>query len=302
MTPADSRPRHTAPQQDVLRGILLMLGTSLVFPVMNAFGKNLNGEYSPVETIWARNLGHFILVVALFWPRFGPRLFLTRHLPAQLMRSVMMVCSTTLFFIAITTVPLADAAAIGFTGPLMVTALSVPLLAEKVGWRRWTAVVVGFVGALIVIRPGGGSGAAQLGAILILASAACYALYQILTRRLAAYDPAETTVTYSVLVGAIVFSAIVPFYWQTPRSLTHVGMFCALGLLGAAGHFLLAKAFMYGPAAVISPFHYAQLIGATALGYFMFGNFPDLWTWVGAAVIVASGLFIAYRETVVKRQ
>jgi len=105
-----------------------------------------------------------------------------------------------------------------------------------------------------------------------------------------------------VLLGTVLFSFVVPFYWQTPQSLPHVGMFCAMGLLGAAGHFLVAKAFMYGPAAVLSPFNYAQLIGATALGYLVFGNFPDLWTWVGAAVIVASGLYIAYRETVVKRR
>jgi drug/metabolite transporter (DMT)-like permease len=161
-------------------------------------------------------------------------------------------------------------------------------------------VAVGFAGALIVIRPGGGL--MHWAALLCVVSASCYALYQILTRRAAGFDRPQTTVLYSAFVGTAVMSAVVPFSWTTPQTAAHVGLLVSLGMLGGLGHYFVAEAFRFGPAALISPFNYAQLLGAAAFGYVLFDHLPDGWTWLGAAVIVASGLYIAWREARLKAQ
>jgi drug/metabolite transporter (DMT)-like permease len=198
------------------------------------------------------------------------------------------------FVMAIGSVPLATASAIGFTSPLIVTALSVPLLHEQVGWRRWSAVVVGFAGALMVIRPGGGLHDPAV--LLILASSFAYALYQILTRLAGRIDTAATGIVFAALFGSLGMSLVMPFVFVVPRSLLDVLLFCSLGLLGGLGHYLVIRAFQLGPAAVIAPLGYVELIGSVVFGYLLFGNFPDPWTWLGAGVIIASGIYIAFRE------
>ncbi|HYM31572.1 MAG TPA: DMT family transporter, partial [Candidatus Cybelea sp.] len=193
----------------------------------------------------------------------------------------------------------AMAASINFIGPFIVTALSVPMLGERVGPRRWSAVVIGFTGALIIIRPG--FGAVPWSALFIVANATCYAFYQILSRKLAAVDPAETSITYVALVGMLVATVWLPFDWRLPDSVFDWGAFLTLGLFGGLGHYFVVKAFEGAPASVLSPFSYGQLVGATALGYAFFGDFPDGWTWAGAAIIVASGLYMTYREAKLKK-
>src|SRR5579875_2688415 len=195
---------------------------------------------------------------------------------------------------AIGRVPLATGSAINFTAPLLVTALSVPLLGESVGWRRWSAVLVGFVGALIVIRPG--SGFRNPAVLIMLLSAAAYALYQIATRWVAAYDDAAVGIIFTALLGALATSLALPFAFVMPKSLTDLALFAGLGLLGGSGHYLVIRAFQCGPAAVIAPLGSVELIGSAALGYLIFGNLPDLWTWAGAALIIASGCYVALRE------
>lgn len=283
-----------APGSDVLRGILLMcLGVSL-FPFMNTAVKLLTARYPVMEITWARFTGHLAVMIAVFLPRYGRRLFATRRPLMQVSRSLLMLGSNLLYVAAIGTVPLATGSAIGFTAPLLVTALSVPLLREAVGWRRWTAVLVGFVGALIVIRPG--FGLDNPAVLLLLASSAAYALYQIATRRVSFYDDAAVGIIFTALLGALVMSVVLPFVFVPPKSLFDVALFLSLGLFGGVGHYLVIRAFQCGPAAVIAPLGYVELVGSTILGYFIFGNFPDLWTWVGAAIIIASGLYIALRE------
>jgi len=218
----------------------------------------------------------------------------TRKPAVQIGRSVLMLASNLVFVMAIGSVPLATASAIGFTSPLIVTALSVPLLHEQVGWRRWSAVVVGFVGALMVIRPGGGL--RDPAVLLILASSFAYALYQILTRLAGRIDTAATGIIFAALFGSLGMSLIMPFVFVVPRSLMDVLLFCSLGLLGGLGHYLVIRAFQLGPAAVIAPLGYVELIGSVVFGYLLFGNFPDPWTWLGAGVIIASGIYIAFRE------
>ena len=288
------------PRPDILRGVLYMLGAAALFSVMNALVKVLSADFSTPQIIWARNIGHLLFVAALFAPRLGLRLFVSSQPKVQIARSLLQLGSTVCYFTALAFIPLTEAASISFTAPLLVTALSVPLLGEKVGWRRWAAVAVGFAGALIIIRPG--SGLVHWAALLCVVSASCYALYQILTRRAASFDRPETTVLYSAFVGTALMSAVVPFNWTTPQTALHVGLLLSLGMLGGLGHYFVAEAFRFGPAALISPFNYAQLLGATAFGYVLFDHLPDRWTWLGAAVIVASGLYIAWREARLRAQ
>lgn len=281
-------------QSDILRGILLMCAGVSMFPFMNAAVKLLGARYPVSEIVWARFTGHLIIMLLVFLPHYGRRLLATRRPAVQIARSLLMLGSNALFVIAIARVPLATASAIGFTSPLIVTALSVPLLHESVGIRRWSAVVIGFAGALLVIRPG--SGLHDPAVLLLLVSSAAYALYQIATRWVSFYDEAATGIVFSALLGSLIMSFVLPFVFVVPHNPLDIALFCALGLLGGAGHYLVIRAFQAGPAAVIAPLGYIELVGTSTLGYLIFDNFPDLWTWVGAAIIIASGIYIALRE------
>jgi drug/metabolite transporter (DMT)-like permease len=279
---------------DVLRGILLMCAGTSLFPFMNAAVKLLAANYPVAQIVWARFTGHLLIMLLVFLPHHRWRLLRTRRPAVQFGRSALMLLSNLVFVIAIARVPLATASAIGFTSPLIVTALSVPLLHESVGWRRWSAVTVGFAGALMVIRPG--SGLQDPSVLLLLLSALAYALYQIATRWVGRYDSAATGIVFAALLGSLAMSLVLPFVFVPPRTLFDALLCCCLGLLGGGGHYLIIRAFQFGPAAVIAPLGYVELVGTAVLGYVIFGNFPDLWTWLGAFVIIGSGLYIALRE------
>jgi drug/metabolite transporter (DMT)-like permease len=262
---------------------------------MNTEAKLLAGSLPVVEIVWARTLVHTLVVVTLFGPRHGWwRLFVTRRPATQLMRSLLLLVSTSFFFTAIGKVPLADATAVSFTSPLLVAALAGPMLGERVDVRHWLAIAVGFAGALVVIRPTGSATNPYL--FLVLANSACYAGYQILTRRVAAFDRPETSVTYSALIGTLALSLVVPFSFTSPSSPSAWAMLATMGLLGGLGHYFVARGLTLGPASILSPFHYVQLVGAAAMGFVVFGDVPSAWTWVGAGLIIASGLYIAWRE------
>jgi drug/metabolite transporter (DMT)-like permease len=175
----------------------------------------------------------------------------------------------------------------------MLTALSVPLLGERVGLRRWTAVAIGFASVLIIIRPG--FGMVHWAASLPLATAACFALYQVATRVLSRWDGPATTYFYSATVGLAVTSAFLPVEWRAPGLADWVGL-VFLGCMGGLSHYLLIRAFTAAPASLLAPFSYCQLIWSVSLGYLWFGDFPDRWTFVGAALVAASGLYVLYRE------
>jgi drug/metabolite transporter (DMT)-like permease len=279
---------------DVLRGIFLMCAGVALFPMMNAEVKLLAARYPVIEITWARFTGHLIVMLIVFLPQYGRRLIATRRPLVQLARSALMLASNGIFVAAIGKVPLATASAIGFTSPLIVTALSVPLLREQVGWRRWSAVGVGFCGALLIIRPG--VGLHDPAVLLLLVSSAAYALYQIATRWVMAHDSPATGIIFAALLGSLGTTMVLPLIWVTPRSLLDLAMLLSLGCFGGLGHFLVIKAFQAAPASVIAPLGYVELIGTAILGYLIFNNFPDALTWVGALVIIASGLYIAMRE------
>ena len=191
--------------------------------------------------------------------------------------------------------PLADASAIGFTSPLLVTVLSVPLLGEHVGRRRWSAVAVGFAGVLVVIRPG--SGAVGPAALLPLSSAVCWALSIVVTRRMGAADRPLTTLFYSTVIGLALSSAPLPYVWQS-ASLADWSIMATMALLSAGGQYLLIAGLSRGAASLLASFTYSQMIWSTLLGYFVFQAVPTVWTWSGAALIVASGIYTAHRARI----
>jgi drug/metabolite transporter (DMT)-like permease len=212
----------------------------------------------------------------------------------QVGRSALLLGSTVFNFMAFRYLQLDEALAILFSTPFMVAILAWPLLGEWVGWRRWIAIGVGFVGVLVVVRPG--LGGLQWAALLSFGSAVCYAFYSITTRMLARYDSSETTLFYSNMLGAAIMLPVLPFVWTPPRSILDGILMVALGAFGAFGHFLLISAHRHAPASVLSPFMYTQLVWATTAGYLVFGDVPSRWTLAGAAIVVASGLYLLHRE------
>ena len=284
-----------APRDDLRRAVLYMVYAAALIPLLNASAKLLTADYSIVEIVWARYAGHFFYMLLAFFPRRGLALLVSSRPGTQLLRSTLLFVSTVFFFTALSATPLPTATAITFTAPFIVTALSPILLGERVGLARWIAVALGFVGAMFVIRPG--LGAVPPEAFLVFGAAMTSALYQLFTRKLAAHDPAETSITYIALAGFLLASAALPFYWRTPQSLVDALLFVGLGVFGGFGHYFMVRAFELAPAPFVSPFQYLSLLGAVVLGFAVFGHIPDIWTWIGAAIIVGSGLSMLYRES-----
>lgn len=278
-----------------LYGIGLMCLGVAIFPLLNASVKYLTEFYPVQQVVWSRYAGHVVFMLLLFAPKAGLSLFRATEIKLQLIRSVLLLTSTVCYFVAIGFIPLATAASISFTSPFIITALSVPLLGEQVGPRRWAAVAVGFIGMLIIVRPGGDT---HLMAALVLVSATCYSVYQILTRKVSGRDSAETSTMYAAMTGCLLSSLAVPFYWQMPAAALDWVLFGGLGFFAGLGHFLVVKSLNYAGVSVLAPFGYLQLVGAAILGYIVFEDIPDLWTWVGAAIIVSCGVYISYRERV----
>ena len=287
----------TRPTDAPLRGVLMMCFAVLCFATMNSFTKELRGELPVVGIIWGRYFFHFAIILVLF-PRRIPTLLTSDDKGLQIARSVLVLLATASMFVALGFMPLADAVAITFAGPLLIVALSALILRERVGPRRWAAVVVGFVGMLVIIRPG--AGAFQAAALLPVAVAFFYAMYQIITRHLSHRSDPLTMLFYTALVGAVAMTAIVPFDWQTPTA-AQWGMLVAVGFLGGLGHYAIIKAYERSETALVAPFAYTEIIWATALGFVVFGDFPDLATFAGTAIIVASGFYVLHRERRARR-
>jgi len=264
-----------------------------LFPIMNGIVKLLAASYDPQQIVWFRIVSHLVVVAAVFGPRMGLGLLRTRRIGTQFVSSVMMLLSTLFFFSAVKSVPVAEAISVTFVAPLAVVLLAWPLLGERITLFRLAAVVVGFSGVLIVIRPG--SAVFQWASVLLLGSAICYAIYQILIRRLAGIDQPATSIFYSVLLGAIIMSIWLPFVWKTPANWIDWVLLCSLGVLGAMGHYCVAKAMTYASANFVAPFNYTQMIGSVIVGYLMFAEVPDFYTWLGTAVIVGAGLMVGWQ-------
>jgi drug/metabolite transporter (DMT)-like permease len=271
----------------------LVLAAVALFSAMDATSKILAARYDPVEVAW----GRYLAILALLGPLAlrDPKMLRTQHLRLQLVRGVATLGAALFFIAGLARLPLADATAIAFASPLLVTALSIPLLGEQVGVRRWSAVAAGFLGVLVVIRPG--SGAIGPAALLPLLSAGCWALSIVVTRRMGAGEPPLTTLFYSTVVGLALSGAALPFVWQR-AGLADAAIMALMGVLSASGQYLLIAGLARGAASLLAPFSYSQMVWSTLIGFVIFKTTPAFATWCGAAIIVASGIYIAHRERV----
>ena len=283
-------------QKDRLTGIALMCGALFLFAGNDATAKFLNDFMPSVQVVWARYMSAFLLAVVLLNPVKNPRVMRTSRPWLQLGRSTLLVISTTLNFIALRYLQLDQTMTIMFATPFLVALLGGPMLGEWVGWRRWIAIIVGFAGVLLVARPG--AGGIHPAALLILVSALCYALYVISTRVLSRHDSDETTNFYSNMVGAVAVSVALPFVWTPQSDPKVIALMCAMGLFSGFGHYLLIRAHRLAPAAVLAPFIYTEIVWMIALGFLVFGDKPNHWTLGGVAVVIASGMYLLYRERV----
>jgi drug/metabolite transporter (DMT)-like permease len=277
-----------------LRGILLMVGGIGAFATMDALVKWLTSDYPVAQIIALRSwfgLPVLFLVVHL---EGGVRALRSRRPFAHLGRYLLVLGLSFSFFWALSQMKLVDAVAITFAAPILITALSVPLLGEVVGWRRWAAIAFGFAGVLVMLRPG--MGVFQWAALVVLASAIFYSLLMITTRALKSTESTASLIFYPQAGMSLTGIAIAPAVW-TPPTAPDLLLFALAGTFGSVGILCLTHAFRLAPAAVVSPFEYTALIWATALGFLLWSELPDAITVAGAAIVSTSGLYILYRET-----
>ena len=270
-----------------------MLGGMFVFSAVDAQAKYLTDHLPSLQIVWARQIG-LVLGVLMLIAWHGRKILRTAFPVLQIGRGVAAALSATLFIIGLNFVALADAVSVTFVAPLVVTMLAAMLLGERVGLHRWTATVIGFLGTLIVIRPG--FAAFHPGLLLPLMAAVLFAVRQVISRHIGSRDRTETTLAYTALTAFLMLSVVQPFIWQPVTSLKLIMIITSMSLMAALGEFLVIRALEVGQAVFVSPLHYTIIIWASLYGYVIFGQFPDMWTWAGSFVIMASGLYIFHRE------
>lgn len=290
-------PLHSAPvpsgEPRNMQGILLMLIGFFFFAACDVQAKFLTGSFHPAQIVFFRQLGLFLGVLVLLAVK-GPQLLRSRLLLLQITRGLTAVASATCFVLAVTHVPLADATAVTFIAPFIVTVLGAILLREPVGPRRWAAVAVGFIGMLIVIRPG--MGVFHPAILWIVLAATFFASRQVLSRTVSGVDSIMTTVTYTSLTSTFVVACILPFVWQTPQDLKTILVIAGLGITAGLGEVFVIRALDMAQSVVLAPMHYSIIIWSTFYGFVVFAELPDMWTFVGCGIIVASGLYTLHRE------
>lgn len=282
-----------------LKGFALMTLGFFSFALGDAMAKLLTSELSALQIVWLRTVGLFVGVCGLILVR-GWAVLVSPCPGFQVLRGLAAVGSATCFIIAIRYVPLADAVAVTFVAPFIVTALGALLLKEPVGWRRWIAVAVGFVGMLVVIRPG--QGVFHPAIFLIVVAASFFACRQLLSRRLSGVDSVKTTVAYTALISFSLTSLAMPFVWQSPDSGRVILLSVGLSVSAAVGEVLIIRALDMAQSVVLAPSHYTLIIWSSLYGYWLFGDIPDRWTLLGCSIIIASGTYTIYREYVVSRR
>ncbi|MDO7902543.1 DMT family transporter [Pseudomonas sp. K1(2024)] len=276
-----------------LHGIALVVVATFLFASHDGLSKYLGGIYPIIMVVWARYAVHTLLMAGIFLPQAGLRVLRTRRPLLQTLRALSLLSTSLLFTAGLQYLPLAEATSVNFLAPVLVTALSAPLLKEQVTPGQWLAVVMGFIGVLVVVHPGG---AMFTPAILFpFGSALGFCFYQLLTRILAAHDSPTTSNFYAGLCNTLIMSALVPFFWQTPQA-SHVLLMLALGGCGMTAHLLLTQAFRHAAPALLAPFSYCQIVFAGLLGLLVFGQVPDTLSVVGIAIICLSGLGAAWMQ------
>lgn len=280
-------------KDQALKGIIFMTMGLFLFAGLDALAKFLTSDYHPVQVAWVRlgglAIGAFVIILLK-----GRSVFETPKRHLQIARGFAAAGSAIFFIIAITYVPLADAFAVTFVAPFIVTIMGAVFLKEKVGIRRWSAIIIGFIGMLIVVRPG--MGVLHPAVFLVFIAASCFAVRQILSRALASSDDTSTTIVYTALTSFILLSIPLPLVWQIPDNNLHLGLFISVALGAMVGEILVIRALEMAQAVALAPVHYTLLLWGTFYGYLIFGDLPDIWTWVGALIILASGLYTIHRE------
>lgn len=277
------------------RGIVLVCAAALVFSGYNAVGKWLVATYDPLQIVFFRGFFGMLPIALIVWRMGGLATLRSRRPGLQFVRGVCGMLANACFILAYSTMPLADAISIGYAAPIFVTALSVPLLSERVGVHRWSAVMVGFLGVLLVARPG--VGVFDWGALLAITGTLFYAFTILTTRLLAGCDSTACTMVYSTGIYVLLCGIGLPAVWITP-DWTDLGLFLALGTLASLGMFMFVHGYRYAPAASLAPFDYTAMGWAAVFGFLVWGDVPAWATFAGIAVIVGSGLYITHRERV----
>jgi S-adenosylmethionine uptake transporter len=264
-----------------------------LFAAVDTHAKFLTDSFHPVQIAWSRQVGLFIGVLVMLAIR-GSDILKTQNLYLQITRGALAASSATLFIVAVSFVPLADAIAVSFVAPFIVTVLGALVLGEPVGIRRWVAVSIGFLGTLVVLRPG--MGTVHPAAALVLIAAFLFALRQILSRRLSGTDRTITTVAYTAITASILLTLPLPFVWRMPEWGMEIVLLSSMAILAGAAEIMVIRSFELAQAVVLAPVHYSLLIWGTFYGWLVFDQLPDLWTWVGALIIVATGIYTLSRE------
>lgn len=287
------------PGTNNMKGVALMTLGFFSFAASDAIAKLLTSSFHPFQIVWLRMLGLFIGVCILVSLR-GVKILHTPKPHLQILRGVVAVGSATCFIIAIGFVPLADAVAVTFVTPFIVTVLGALLLKEPVGIRRWLAVAAGFIGMLIVIRPG--QGIFHPAILLIIVAAIFFAIRQLLSRWLSGIDSVATTVAYTSIVAFSIVSLTLPFVWVTPSGTKMLLIILGLTLSAAVGEVLIIRALDIAQSVVLAPSHYTLILWSTFYGYVLFNDLPDLWTVLGCSIIIASGIYTTYREYILSKK
>ncbi|MEQ8966482.1 MAG: DMT family transporter [Azospirillaceae bacterium] len=276
------------------RGIAAILVAIAIFSTMDTAIKFLGDTFTPVQIFFFRSVFALLPLSLVIRAEGGVASLKTDRFWGHIGRSLLMVAFLLCFFTGLTLLPLTEAYAVLFAAPLAIAALSVPLLGERVGPRRWAAVILGFAGVLVVLRPGGD--AFGPGGLVVLAAVVFYAFAMIMVRQLSRTESNGAIVFYFIVTSIVVSVVALPFVWVTP-SLTELGLLAGIGILGGIGQLFMTEAYRRAPVAVVSPFQYTQILWGLLYGYLVFADRPDPIVLLGAAVVVASGLYVLHRET-----
>ena len=276
-----------------MKAIFYNLLAWVILPVMDGLAKYLSVDLPVLQIVWARYFFTVVITLSFIIIFFRKQLVWTSKPKLQLFRGLILLCANMLFFYAISIISLTKALTLAFVAPLIVTALSPFILGEIVGYRRWLAVIIGFIGSLIVIRPG--LIEFNLATLAALGTGFFYGIYFIITRKLHTADSPLLTLLITGVVGAIILSAYMPFSWIEPNPNQWLFMFC-IGLCASVGHFFLILSLKYADASKLAPLSYFEIVTNVIIGYYFFSDFPDIWTWVGLLIIINSGIYISIRE------
>ena len=276
-----------------MKAIILNLSAWVMLPIMDGFAKYLSSTLPVLQITWSRYFFTVVIVLPIMLVFFRKNLTWTEQPKLQLIRGLLLFCANILFFYSISIISLAKALTLAFIAPLIVTALSPVLLGEKVGFRRWAAVITGFIGSLIVIRPGFVE--INLASIAALGTGVLYGFYLIITRKLHNSDSPLLTLLLTGVVGVIIGSMIMPTVWVQPTIIEWYMMF-ALGFFASIGHLFLILSLKYADASKLAPFGYFEIVTNLIIGYFFFNHFPDYLHFLGLFIIISSGIYIFRRE------